>query len=451
MAVPDPSIDSLLDAVIDGRCDEEQLRRFEGLMRDPRVRAAYLEQMRVHALLQWRHGQIRPSTEPSEPPAWPRLHRWGRTRWVRGIAALVVIGAAALALAPRASRRAPEPASVAVLARAEGVVWGRGQRPIAARARVGPREIRLASGTVTLAFDSGAVVTLEGPADLEVVSDMRIRAIRGRIIARAEGKAKGFAIETPRMLVVDQGTEFGVEVDANGKTGVVVFEGLVDVTPHRGADDPAAVKQLGQGEGLCIGRSGALGRIVTVERRPGEGVWSTGTSADREAVIRSVRDNIRGLESSKYYRIVHRGFDEDSPAYVDRNHQWNGVSPEGIPAFLRGADYVMPFNEDKWMKELQVTVEVARRASLYVFFDNREATPPWLSGHFTDTGIDIGLDEVSKPGGPLLSEQGPGRSVDNTFSIWKREVERDEVVVLGALRREDAAKAMYGIVAHPRP
>ena len=78
--------------------------------------------------------------------------------------------------------------------------------------------------------------------------------------------------------------------------------------------------------------------------------------------------------SSKYYRIVHRGFDDDGPAYVDRNHEWNGLDGRRPPRIPPGADYIMPFNEDKWIKDLQMTVEVARAATLYVFFDNREET-----------------------------------------------------------------------------
>jgi hypothetical protein len=445
----DDQIESLLDAVIDGQCDEDQLRKFESLIHDPAIRTAYLKQMRMHALLQWRHGRLGPRPERNEPR---NGRHWGLCGLRRGsIAVLLLIGIGATVVVARVMRHDARSGGVAALVEARNVVWGEGQPPIGINARVGPGDIRLASGTLTLAFDPGAMVELEGPADLRVLSGTRIRAVRGRIIARAAGKAKGFAIETPSTLVVDQGTEFGVEIDASGRTGVVVFEGLVDVSFRRSADDSSTViKQLGQGEGLSIGRSGNLCRIVSVQRRPGEEVWSAGTSADSEAVIRSVHDNIRDLGSSKYYRIVHRGFDEDSPAYVDCNHEWNGLRPDGIPAFLRGADYIMPFNDDKFLKDLQVTVELARQATLYVFFDNREETPRWLSDRFTDTGIDIGLDEVSKPGGPLRLGRGPEASIDNTFSIWKRDVVRGESIVLGALRREDESKAMYGIAAQPR-
>jgi len=59
MSEIDDVIESLIDAVIDGRCDEAGLRRFEELVRDdPRAREAYLDQMRMHALLEWRHGRV---------------------------------------------------------------------------------------------------------------------------------------------------------------------------------------------------------------------------------------------------------------------------------------------------------------------------------------------------------------------------------------------------------
>jgi hypothetical protein len=342
--------------------------------------------------------------------------------------------------------------AVASLVEARDVVWGEGQPPIALGTRLGPRDIRCQSGTLKLVFDAGALVALEGPADLEVLSGMRIRAVRGRITARIVDRARGFAIETPSTVVVDQGTEFGVEVDAAGQTGVVVFEGLVDLSRSESANGPAPIRRLVQGEALRVGQAGDLSRIVVVERRPGDDAWSTGPSADRDAVIRSVRDNIRGLDSSKYYRIVHRGLDEDVPAFVDRIHQWNGIGEGGLPAFLRGADYIMTFGDDKLMKDLEVTVEVARPATLYVLFNDRAEIPSWLSGRFTDTGVDIGLDAGQMPGPGTASgwttDRGPGRSIDRVYSVWGRDVAQGEAIGLGAMGDE---KGMYGIAAVPRP
>jgi hypothetical protein len=362
---------------------------------------------------------------------------------------------------PLAGDDRPRSVAVASLVEARGVVWAEGQEPIAVGARLGPRDIRCASGTVKLVFDAGALVALEGPADLRILSGMRIRAVRGRVTARVDEGAKGFAIETPSTVVVDQGTEFGVEVDAAGQTGVVVFEGRVDLARPETAAGPAPIRRLSQGEAMRVGRSGSLSRIVAVGRRPGADEWTTGPSTDRDAVIRSVRDNIRGLESSKYYQVARRGLDDDAPAYVDRSHEWNGLDPSGLPAFLRGADYIMPFNDDKYIKDLQVIVEVARAATLYVLFDDRQQPPAWLSERFTDTGFDIGMDEGAHIGidkvGPRANSaamlgRGPALSIDRVFSVWSRDLGSGESISLGAIEMEGTdLKSMYGIAAVGRP
>ena len=44
------------------------------------------------------------------------------------------------------------------------------------------------------------------------------------------GNEDSFTIDTPRTSVVDRGTIFGLEVDDFGRTDVVVFSGMVDLT-----------------------------------------------------------------------------------------------------------------------------------------------------------------------------------------------------------------------------
>ena len=124
----------------------------------------------------------------------------------------------------------------------------------------------------------------------------------------------------------------------------------------------------------------------------------------------------------------------------------------GLPAFLRGADYIMTFNDDKWMKDLSVTVELARAATLYVFYDTRLPTPRWLPERFTDTGVLIGLDEGLWPGGPPQTAlgRGPGMSIDTVFSVWRCDLGPDETINLGALEN-GGSNAMYGIAAVSRP
>lgn len=170
-------------------------------------------------------------------------------------------------------------------------------------------------------------------------------------------------------------------------------------------------------------------------------------------MIRSVHDNIRGLGSSKFYQIVSRGLVDDAPAYVDRTHQWNGLDQRGLPEFLRGADYIMTFNDDKWTRDLWITVELARAATLYVFYDTRLTTPRWLSERLVNTGMLIGLDEGPWPDGQTRTVgRGPGTSIDTIFSVWRCELGPDETINLGAMETGGrSAMAMYGIAAVARP
>jgi hypothetical protein len=97
-------------------------------------------------------------------------------------------------------------------------------------------------------------------------------------------------------------------------------------------------------------------------------------------------------------------------------------------------------------------VELAQAAKLYIFYDNREEFPTCLSNQFKDTGIDIGLDECSSPQGvPMAAARGPGLSIDHRFSVWQRDMAREESIQLGALGRGKNAKAMHGVAAVPRP
>jgi hypothetical protein len=272
---------------------------------------------------------------------------------------------------------------------------------------------------------------------------MRMRVARGRINTRVENAARGFAIETPSTVVIDQGTEFGLEVDTSGQTGVVVFEGLVDLSLPASDQVAASIRRLSQGEGLRIGRTGRVSRIVSVQRGADLDAWSLEPSFDEDVVIRSVRDNIRDMGSSKYYGLVHGGLADGTPAYVDRLFHWKGLGPGGLPEFLRGADYIMTFNDDKRSRDLQITLEMGPAATLYIFYDDRQPIQPWLAGRFTDTGVDIGLDVTPAP-------TWDAKTPPYHFSVWKRDLKAGESISCGP-NEIGVTRSMYGIAAARRP
>ncbi len=304
-------------------------------------------------------------------------------------------------------------------------------------------ELRLVEGQASVFFDAGVEVLMTAPCEITLIEEKRIASNSGRISARVLEGGRGFTIDTPVARVVDLGTEFAVSISESGETDVAVFEGEVDLAFGSESEEAAVQDQprrdrLVQGQALHINRSGESSRIASIDNRSLPGVRQLPPVFDRAPLISEVRDNIsdRDPAMKSFYRIVHSGLREDSLAFVDRVHEWNGVGPEGFPEFLIGADYVMPFNDDKFADDLEVQVSVARPAVVYVFLSDNVDVPDWLRRDFIDTELNIGLDE-----GPNRFRQsvsladGPGNSVDTVFSIWRREVHKPEVVVMGAIER----------------
>jgi len=100
------------------------------------------------------------------------------------------------------------------------------------------QRIHLDSGLIEITYDSGSKVILQGPAVFEIDSNGGLLSM-GRLTGRLEGTLGGsnpqspnatplpFAIRTPTAVVTDLGTEFGVEVDKDGRTTSYVFRGMV--------------------------------------------------------------------------------------------------------------------------------------------------------------------------------------------------------------------------------
>lgn len=350
---------------------------------------------------------------------------------------------------------------VATITRLIGVRWAPGAfAPVElGRLRTGDTLV-LDAGQVELVFDTGVEVILEGPSHFEIRSADRAFCRRGAISARAGEGARGFTIETPNARVIDLGTEFGVSISESGETEVAVFRGIVDLALEPESDYPpgSTSKRLNQGEALRVGANGEFHRVYSIasDRFPAAAAKRV-SDPGRLPLISEIRDNMREPESQKFYQIVRSGLVEDAPSFVDRVHQWNGLDERGLPSYLVGAEYVMPFNDDKqFSTRLKVTLFIARPATLFVFLSDAVEVPEWLKTEFIKTGEKIGLDEGPSRFHPARTGRrqlgvGTGKSVDTVFSIWKREVPRPAEVVLGGVSRPTPVTGfnMYGIAVVP--
>ncbi|MCA9258937.1 MAG: FecR domain-containing protein, partial [Planctomycetales bacterium] len=326
--------------------------------------------------------------------------------------------------------------------------------------------ISLDEGEIELQFPNDTVARLKAPSVMQVVAIDRVRVLRGGVKVDVANGAEGFAVETASAEIVDLGTVFSVSVEKSG-TNVVVFDGQVDLkvagsNEQEGKPAAAAAKRFQAGEAVHVDVDGTLSRIVNVN---GEDFASSGLAASRGPLIRELRDNIVRDDMWSFYEIVPSGLAEDAKAFVDRPHEWNGEKSTGMPAYLAGADYVKTFNDDKLAHDLRIELELQRAADVYIFMDNRLSPPSWLVEQFVATGDVIGIDEApyraDSPSHlePGRLQKGAGRSVDRTFSIWRRTAVRGEIVVLGSngvpVPEEealgiDAKSNMYGIAATPR-
>jgi len=467
--------------LLEGTLSAAERQEFESLlMEDAAARRAYLEHMQESACLSWlcveEFGDAAPPL--ATPVTGAGSTGWGRRTATIAFGALlasllaVVIGmqfigglgkdgvqpapsrpiakASPVAPVPPSTIDRPKVATITALNAAQWSPPSTGAKVLSQWA-VGDR-LRLRGGSAELTFDAGAQIMVFGPADIEITSPTSIRCLRGRVTTLVDKRGRGFSIETPRAKVVDLGTQFGLSISDEGETEVVVFQGAVDLTSSaQPAEGDPGTRRMEQGEALLVKNSGAFERVMAVQRN------SFIRSAERDGrraakpVIADVLDNIRDAKSVKSYQIVRGGLEDDALAFVDRSHEWNGLDGAGLPPFLAGADYIMPFNDDKFVRGLELKVTLLRPSMLYVFVDNNMAVPDWMRDEFTDTGVDIGLDCAKTVWHKDHSlGVGPGKSIDFKFSLWKRDIDKPGTIKLGGVEPppdHDLGFNMYGIAA----
>ena len=436
------------------------------LVRDSsEARRIFRDYMNDTALLRWQSAGS-PSDVARElaegSPVFER--RASRRLALAAMAGLVVIGLVAAFLSPiwrradeispavATSPRAQASTGVATVTRVHGVHWKSAAVvwPELSRLRIGD-VLRFEAGEVSLVFDSGVEVSIRGPAEFEVRATDRAFSRLGLITARVGRDGSGFTIETPVATVVDLGTEFVVGVSPSGSTDVAVFSGLVDLSIGAGRQTVTEPRRVTQGEALRIDESGRLDRIVSIasDRFPDARAVRPPVV---DPLILDVRDNRAIGHTSKFYRVARGGLHEDALAYVDRNHEWNGVDARGLPSFLVGAEYVMPYNDDKFAVDLEVDVDLARPAAIFIFLSDSMPVPDWLRRDFLYTGEKIGLDEGrNRYVRTRTSGVGPGKSIDTVFSVWRRDVREASTITLGAPAQPEGVAGfnMYGIAAVP--
>ncbi|MCK4999645.1 MAG: FecR domain-containing protein [Anaerohalosphaera sp.] len=90
-------------------------------------------------------------------------------------------------------------------------------------------ELTLAKGLAEITFNDGAVVTVEGPAIIELESPKSMFLASGRISAVVSEYATGFEVNTLSARIIDLGTEFGVSIGGDGSCSLHMFKGKANL------------------------------------------------------------------------------------------------------------------------------------------------------------------------------------------------------------------------------
>lgn len=236
---PRAEVLDLCDRLFDGDFTAADRERLESLViHNAEARRAYLEHVQIHAVLKEARLKDVPLSEvvdmastltglPHSTVPVSKKRRW--TTAALALAASIAILLAGWGIGHWQTLASNERAIVAKLVDAKGVRWDSGTLPTEVGAGLSQGRLRLAAGLATVEFRKGARVTLEGPADLEIIDADKCYLHRGALTAHVPPPAVGFVVETTNARLVDHGTDFGISAAADGAATVEVFDGEVEL------------------------------------------------------------------------------------------------------------------------------------------------------------------------------------------------------------------------------
>ena len=240
-------LEELCAALVDGCLTEsQQVRLSQSLAQSESARQHYVRYLDLATSLH-EYADPSPLTIDRESDKFGPSHVVQRSAYPRSfsrwaVAAVCIAAAAVLAvlLSHREDREDLSPASDAeveqIAAQITGLKdcrWTQPATPLQPSDVLHEGEqLDLAAGIAEITFDSGARVTLEGPATLIINSAWAATLGHGKLTAEVPHEAVGFRAASSTVDVVDLGTQFCMQVDSDGATDVGVIEGSVEVTPR---------------------------------------------------------------------------------------------------------------------------------------------------------------------------------------------------------------------------
>ncbi len=324
----DPDLRDLLSAWRGGDLDEARCAELlEKLRRDEAFRRAFIEETRLLGMLKavqstqprwlvledelgWSADERMTSTALEQRvmqhiqnvPQAPKIGPW---KWAALAAAVFLIALLVFLPRRRPQETVPPSASpdyVAVVVRLDRAQW---EAPDGSHPSEGsPLPIglhRLRAGRATLTLFNGVMLSVQGPADLNLLSVGRVFCRQGKVRARVPTGADGFTVLAPGSAVVDFGTEFGLNVAASGKAQCMVFQGKVEVSLLN-AEGHMLRSQL-LSEKMAVDLDPGTGRIQDIAPQPDQFAAAPEMIPPALVLDPSYPDEIRKLRPWGYWRF----------------------------------------------------------------------------------------------------------------------------------------------------
>ena len=264
IAFPSREFDEAVAAVCHGAASDEQTGALNELLRtDSAARDEYILRTEVHSRLAsepdlFASVGVEASTAvfPNIPPFHARQH--SRLAWTISLAACFILMAAGLWIFRPGSptEQTATSKAVALLNKTVAAQWNKAGQIPQLGAPLEPGSFQLESGLAQIVFYSGARVVVEGPAEVQIVTQDRIICRHGRLTADVPAQARGFRIQTPHSTVTDLGTSFALHVKEQ-QTELHVFKGTVKLRPGRSARE----HDFREGAGAVVDSSNAFRTI----------------------------------------------------------------------------------------------------------------------------------------------------------------------------------------------
>ncbi|WP_149495214.1 DNRLRE domain-containing protein [Roseiconus lacunae] len=222
-----------IEKQLDDSLTREEFDRLQRMLTDqPDARELYLDLMHQNAHLQLERVYLS-ATSPRSGEESRKLPDGSRSTDKKFWSSVFAVLAASLLLVWWNLPSAKSPYSIpgiAHIADSSDARWGDCTLPTAVGSQLGRGRLKIDRGLAMIRFASGAEVTLESPAELEIESSLSGRLLSGTAVVEVPKSAHGFTLTTPTAVAIDYGTAFAVTVDTSAKTSSIeVLDGEVEV------------------------------------------------------------------------------------------------------------------------------------------------------------------------------------------------------------------------------